>query len=165
MMSKEDDHLQGSYAEIFGLIDRMAKRLRSIERAVIQQTGLTPSQLAVIRHLSTIDTGLPKELAGVLQCAPATVTGIVDTMERNGLVARIPNPADRRSTLIKLLDEGRVKLEAAPELDELLGTCCGDLSIEDLRTLGAMLRRLESSLECGPARAHGERSAREGEKP
>jgi len=32
---------------------------------------------------------------------PSTLTGVLDRLERRGLVARRPNPADRRSTLIE----------------------------------------------------------------
>ena len=78
------------------------------------------------------------------------MTGIVDTMERHGLVQRIPNPDDRRSTLVKLLPKGRSKLEATPELEQLFGSCCGDLTKRELRSLGRLLRRLDAALSCEP---------------
>ncbi|MET0686094.1 MAG: MarR family transcriptional regulator [Solirubrobacteraceae bacterium] len=42
---------------------------------------------------------------------PSTLTGVLDRLERRGLVARRPNPADRRSTLIEPTEAGRPAVE------------------------------------------------------
>lgn len=48
-----------------------------------------------------------------LQVNPASVTNAVDRLEQQGLVERVPNPADGRGTLARLTDDGaRVAAEA-----------------------------------------------------
>ncbi|MEU2090176.1 MarR family winged helix-turn-helix transcriptional regulator [Nocardia beijingensis] len=46
------------------------------------------------------------ELAALLGCDKTNVTGMVDRLERRGLVVRAPDPADRRITRVALTDEG-----------------------------------------------------------
>ena len=41
---------------------------------------------------------------------------LVRDYERRGLLERIPNPADRRGSLVRLTEEGRVAIEAAVDL-------------------------------------------------
>jgi DNA-binding MarR family transcriptional regulator len=60
------------------------------------------------------------QLAAFLGLDKSSVTGLVDRAERRGLVARVPSPADRRSVLVTLTDEGRAlaaRVQAAFEAD------------------------------------------------
>ena len=52
------------------------------------------------------------ELAGLLEVSPRNVTGLVDHLERDGLVERVPDPADRRSIQARLTAVGLGKIEA-----------------------------------------------------
>lgn len=55
------------------------------------------------------------ELGSVAVVSRSRVSRVVDELTRAGLVLREPNPADKRSSLAVLTDEGRAKLrEAAP---------------------------------------------------
>jgi DNA-binding MarR family transcriptional regulator len=59
------------------------------------------------------DNGLPLgELAQALGVTPRNVTGLVDTLERDGLVRRVPDPADRRSVRAVATTEGLAWLDA-----------------------------------------------------
>jgi DNA-binding MarR family transcriptional regulator len=59
------------------------------------------------------DGGLPLgELAQALGVTPRNVTGLVDTLEREGLVRRVPDPADRRSVRAVATPEGLAWLDA-----------------------------------------------------
>ena len=53
------------------------------------------------------------ELARRSGLAPASVTGLIDRLERKGFVRRIPNPSDRRSVLVEV-DAERVFASMAP---------------------------------------------------
>jgi DNA-binding MarR family transcriptional regulator len=46
------------------------------------------------------------ELVAATGQRPSTLTGVLDRLERRGLIARAPNPADRRSIVIRLTPTG-----------------------------------------------------------
>jgi DNA-binding MarR family transcriptional regulator len=76
------------------------------------------------------------------------MTGIVDTLEKNGLVARQPNPVDRRSLLVTLTEKGKALEGTTPEVDRIFASCCVGLSAEEFHQLGVLLEKLHQSLDC-----------------
>jgi len=80
----------------FGLArDRLAAALR-------QASGLTPSELATLEHLEIAGPLTQRELAERLSLTSGGTTLLVDRLEKRGLVARRPHPADRRAVLVEL---------------------------------------------------------------
>jgi DNA-binding MarR family transcriptional regulator len=82
--------------------------LTSIDRA-LRPLGLTFARYEVLMLLSFTRRGeLPMTKIGTrLMVHPTGITKLVDRLERDGLVVRIPNPADRRGTLARLTPEGK----------------------------------------------------------
>lgn len=57
---------------------------------------------------------LPMRVMGErLQLHPTSVTNIVDRLEQDGLVKRVPHPTDRRTTLVEITADGRNRRERA----------------------------------------------------
>src|SRR5256885_4119912 len=52
------------------------------------------------------------DLAETLDVSPRTVTGLVDNLERDGLVKRVDDPGDRRTVHAELTDQGRERVKA-----------------------------------------------------
>jgi DNA-binding MarR family transcriptional regulator len=52
------------------------------------------------------------DLAEMLDVSPRTVTGLVDNLERDGLVKRVDDPNDRRSVYAEVTDLGRERVKA-----------------------------------------------------
>ena len=131
---------------VFQLIEQIEKKLNQIKRQTTHAAGLTPCQFAVLSALWERD-GIPfKELAAVNWCAPPTMTGIVDTLEKKGLVIRQPNPNDRRSLLVCLTDSGRVLQKTAQSMDAMFQNCCDALNASETKHLGKLLQKLDASL-------------------
>jgi len=134
-----------SLPETFELITSIAKRLANFESRTLRESGLTPTQFFVLTQLAEHEVSLAG-LASAAGCARATMTGIADTLERNGLAQRIPNPADRRGILVRLTDTGRSRL-ASPGLAEAFGSCCCDiLTAEEASELARLLTKLSGAL-------------------
>jgi DNA-binding MarR family transcriptional regulator len=77
-----------------------------------------------------------------LQVHPASVTNVVDRLERQGMVRRVPHPSDRRATLAEITDEGRRAAESATkDLNESVFTAPG-LGSDDVDLLVSVLRSL-----------------------
>ena len=139
--------LQGdvSMPELFDAINGLAKRLGQFESRTLRESGLTPPQFFVLTQLAEGERSLAS-LAEAAGCTRATMTGIADTLERNGLASREPHPTDRRSTLVRLTDSGRNRL-ANPGLAEAFGSCCCEmLDPEESRELARLLAKLSAAL-------------------
>jgi DNA-binding MarR family transcriptional regulator len=136
-----------SLSELFELIDQTAKNLRYIQRQTVGESGLTPPQYSVLHLLWERDERPFKEFAEFLLCSRATITGIIDTLERKGLVERKPNPEDRRSLLATLTDKGRALQQETPSLENIYNTCCNVLSPIEMQQLSFLLNKLNNSMD------------------
>ena len=56
-------------------------------------------------------TSTPSDLAEKAGVSRATMTGLIDGLERDGLVQRLTDASDRRKSTIKLTAEGQAKLD------------------------------------------------------
>ncbi|MET9261870.1 MarR family transcriptional regulator [Amycolatopsis sp. NPDC004079] len=68
--------------------------------AIAEQSGLSAVESKVTEYLARLGPLTPKELAGYAGLAPASVTALVDRLERKGIVNRMPHPDDRRKVLV-----------------------------------------------------------------
>ena len=132
--------------EVVQLIELADKRLKQIQRETIGEADLTPPQYFVLTLLWERDGRPFKELAAAANCSPATMTGIVDTLERKGLVAREPNPDDRRSLLVKLTEAGWSLKDSTPTLEGIFRGCCVGLEPDEIQQLSQLLKKLNESL-------------------
>jgi DNA-binding MarR family transcriptional regulator len=138
-----------SFGEVFALIGLTTKNLERIERLAVQEAGLTPSQYHVLNVLWEGEAMPLKDLAQASGCTRATMTGLIDVLERKGLVQRIPNPVDRRSLLASLTEEGKALQKETPSLQRLYAHCCVGLSPEQFQQLGELLKKLNESFVFG----------------
>jgi DNA-binding MarR family transcriptional regulator len=134
--------------DVFTLLDQVARRLREIQRLTVSEVDLTPPQYQTLRCLWEQDRQPFKDLAASNGCTRPTMTGIVDTLEKNGLVTRQPNPDDRRSLLVTLTQKGIALEGSTPDLDRIYAKCCVGLSAEEFQQLGSLLEKLDQSLDC-----------------
>ena len=128
--------------------------LRQWVTARVQAAGadldLSLRQYAAL-HAIRDDRCSPGELARLWQVTPAVITGIVDRLERRGLVRREPNPADRRRLRLTVTESG---LAASAEVERALtDDLTAQLALappEELDELGRaldLLRRTFAALE------------------
>ncbi len=132
--------------ETFDLIAMIAKRAERLVTRTVAEAGLTPAQYLVVANLPEKGGRPLGDLADVLRCSPSTVTGIVDTMEKKELVAREPNPDDRRSHLLVLTTKGRTLRKSTPGLDDFYKGCALGMSKADFERLRDLLLRLDACL-------------------
>jgi DNA-binding MarR family transcriptional regulator len=77
------------------------------------QFATTLPRFDVLAALDAADADLTMgALSARLMVTSGNVTGLVNGMEKDGLVLRRPHPADRRSTLISMTDAGRMLFAA-----------------------------------------------------
>ena len=73
----------------------------------VKHLNVTASQAMVLNFLGEEDRILATSLRQKLQITSATMTGILDRLEKLELIERQPHPDDRRALLVCLTDRGR----------------------------------------------------------
>ena len=91
------------YSAIFSHASRLRESGNRFILAELEKVGL-----------SDIAPSNMSELAKQVHRTKSTVTALVEKLERNGYVLRIPDPEDSRGVLVRLTDKGRA-LEPAFE--------------------------------------------------
>lgn len=83
----------------------------------------------------------------MLQLGAAYRDQAIDTMERDGLVRRVPDPADRRAKRLDITDMGRQVLEQTEPLRrEIVDLAFGTLTDEEAAQLDHILAKLEDAI-------------------
>jgi DNA-binding MarR family transcriptional regulator len=111
---------------------------------LLRPHGLTFPRYEALMLLSFTRTGaLPLGKIGErLQVHRTSVTNIIDKLEADGLVRRVPHAEDRRATLAEITEEGRATAKAATEVLNEECFCIAALAPRDLERLTAILRGL-----------------------
>jgi DNA-binding MarR family transcriptional regulator len=100
--------------EALGALRLAAKRIHDAMERFAEGHGLSESRLRVLTRLChRPNRQLPLgALAEGLEVTPRTMTDIIDVLERDGLVKRVPDPADRRSVQAVITEAGLDRINA-----------------------------------------------------
>jgi len=92
-------------------------------------------------------TSTPSVLAEKAGVTRATMTGLVDGLEREGLVSRVFDPHDRRSVSIRLTDLGQAKLDVVmPDYYSRLHDCMAGLDEQQRSQMQHMLESVNAGI-------------------
>lgn len=135
---------QATTEDLFQAFRRVMAAMRARFGAQLATSGLTFPQWLVLKTLARDGRRTVRELADVLQVTPANITGIVDRMERDGLVTRSKSAEDRRVVYVRLTERGHEKTVEVKGCGRavLAGLFEGwsERDVEELRRLLAQVR-------------------------
>jgi DNA-binding MarR family transcriptional regulator len=121
-------------------------RMRRAVEEGMSVSGLTLARTKVLAQLQR-SPARPGVLAGECGVAPRTITDAVDGLEREGLVTRHADPADRRATLVAVTTEGKAALAVAgARREELLRLVFGALDADDRAAMARLLSALDHAV-------------------
>lgn len=117
-------------------------------RYLVRQVGLTGPQLAILQELSrqgNISTG---ELAKAISLSQATVTGILERLEKKDLVERTRSDNDRRRVIVNVTENCIRLLENAPsQLQESFVNTFHELEEWEQSMILSSLQRIVSMMD------------------
>ncbi|HZQ37117.1 MAG TPA: MarR family transcriptional regulator [Dehalococcoidia bacterium] len=129
------------------VIGRLHRRMRHRLDHRLERYGLTGVQWTVLGHLGNEDGLSQAELQRRLAIEGATLTHIVQRLERDGFIRRSCDPEDRRRQRVWLSEKSRGLLpELAAIVAEHRAFVQRGLSADEVATLSSLLRRLEENL-------------------
>jgi DNA-binding MarR family transcriptional regulator len=118
------------------------------EFALAGLEGVRPAYLGVLMSLWREDGLNVAELGRRAGVEPSTMTGLLDRMERDRLVARSADPEDRRAQRIHLTEEGgQVRDRVLEVVDRTLNRVLRGVAEEDLVRAKEVLRRVLANTE------------------
>jgi MarR family transcriptional regulator for hemolysin len=121
--------------------------LRTQADAELSHLGVGAQSLATLLRLAEDDGLTQAELSRRQRVEAPTMCRMIDRLERDGLVERRADPADRRATRVTLSPEGReVAARGAAVVDALERRVFEGLDGDERRRLGELLGRVLDGL-------------------
>ncbi|MCX4741353.1 MarR family winged helix-turn-helix transcriptional regulator [Streptomyces antibioticus] len=139
--------VQGSSDVLIDELYETTHRLRQFVEARLRSGGASVARLRAMRMLARAEQPLRmRDLSELTGVAARTATSIVDSLERDGLVERLPHPTDRRAFLLRLTEEGLRCHREAEEVDRLaLAEATAALDADDRARLRGLLARIREA--------------------
>src|SRR3982751_4102500 len=147
---RERPELHETAIGVIGRISRLARELEQRLEPVYREHGLEPGWhdvLATLRRSGPPFQLRPTDLTNASMLTSSGTTKRLDKLEQAGLIARSPDPADRRGTIITLTGAGRELIDAltVAHLDNERAIL-GALGEADQQRLADLLRTLQLGL-------------------
>jgi DNA-binding MarR family transcriptional regulator len=123
-----------------------SRDIRRAYDAVLGELGLNLTQATLLAYVEEFGPITQSQLAERLGMGRAATGAVVDAMHARGLVARDPDPDDRRVWLVRLTDTGKDLVGAVNEADARVRTDLrAGLSRTDRQRLVQLLVKLQEN--------------------
>jgi DNA-binding MarR family transcriptional regulator len=99
--------------DLGALLARATRRLIEEEAPVLAAHDLSMWGYIVLSRLATAPAETQLSLAQEIGYDKSRLIGLLDELERDGLLARLPDPGDRRAKIVDLTATGRSRQAAA----------------------------------------------------
>lgn len=133
-------------------LDSVFNLVHSLKRFMHEQIEnidipLAPMQVRVMKILSRNKGCTAIDIANFLQRDKAQVTRMLKPLIEQQMIAKQPNPEDKRSQRLVLTDKGQAIIEQIKRLDiGMLETMCQGLSEQEIALFQAVSKQMTSNL-------------------
>jgi DNA-binding MarR family transcriptional regulator len=150
---RERPDLDPSAKEVTGRIVRLASLFQQAYSRTFEPLGLNDGDygvLAPLRRAGVPHQLTPTELAKHRMMTSGGMTAALDRLERKGLVERVPNPDDRRGSLVRLTAAGLGAIDEAMKQHVLTEQrLVSSLEEQEQAQLRLLLRKLLRAVDAG----------------
>ena len=123
-------------------VKNLAKAMEQRWSEHLSKYGVTRPQYEILTQLFRQDGLTQSEIAARCNKDAPTVTGMIDRMEREGLVSRSEHPTDRRAHIILLADKGKRLRDTVPVIRKAMNDqASSDMTEEEFEMLKNLLER------------------------
>ena len=102
------------YEELLIALRQVIRAIGLYSKKLSKETGLTSPQLLVLQAVAKHDDAMVKEVAETINLSSATITSILDRLEKRGLVTRTRSTTDKRKVGISLTVDGTEIIKDSP---------------------------------------------------
>jgi len=135
-------------ATIGYLVHEVARLLRRRFETFASEHGVTLTQWRALGHIYRQPSISQISLATAIDSDPMTVSGVLERLERRGLVERYPDPDDSRAKLARLTAEGENLVKSASRVGlELHALAIQGLSDDEQACLSRGLTHIRDNLQ------------------
>lgn len=120
------------------------KSMRKTIAEEASRVGLTPPQFRLLRTIAKNGAMSSNRISQEMLVTPPNVTGVVDRLEAKGLVNRIADPQDRRTTMIELTAEGKYLQETVSKAyNAFMKQVLSEFTVSEKTALRRLLTKLD----------------------
>jgi DNA-binding MarR family transcriptional regulator len=132
------------------LLWAVAHGLERISKRMSGEVGVTGPQRLVLRVVGLFPGMSAGDLAGVLRVHPSTLTGVLQRLVAQRLLARADDPADRRRAVLRLTSRGaRVNAARQGTVEEAIARALDGTTERDRLSTRRVLERIAAHLDPG----------------
>ncbi len=132
-----------TYAAAFNLFRVSTKLIQDLETTVHRPLGLSIAGFRVMFTVWVVGAMEPRQIAHLSGVTRAAVSGVLNTLERDGLIERTREQRDRRLITVRLTDDGvDVLRQAYQQQNRREQQQFADLTRRELRTFSATMSKL-----------------------
>jgi MarR family 2-MHQ and catechol resistance regulon transcriptional repressor len=137
--NKEEARALRTYVKLM----RAAESVTSRTHRHLSETGLTISQFAVLEALYQLGPQSQRDIGQKILRSSGNITMVIDNLEKNGLVRRKRNEADRRFFIVHLTDKGYNLINNIfPPHAAVIAKDLGILTVAEQDALGRLCKKL-----------------------
>lgn len=142
------EELAAAATTFAGAFERWASRKAAV-------AGASVPRLCLLNAVRCRGPQKMADLADALAVTPRNVTALVDGLESDGLVRRVPHSTDRRITLVELTGDSDRVVEQFGTYQASIARLFADMSADERQTLhrllGSLLIRMRADAACATA--------------
>ena len=112
-----------------------------LDQTLLERVGITTAQSGALFYLKNNDGCLLSQMGRGLRLDKSAITGLVDRLEKKGMIERRNDPVDRRAIRLYLTRAGRdAAVEALPVVKQLNRAIEKGFSREEIEVFSRVLR-------------------------
>ena len=133
-------------------LQRAGAKADALITGAARRHGLSHAALNALAVIEGAGGPVPAgQVSAEMHISTATMTSVLDTLERNGYIHRQPDPADRRRVLVDISPAAQALLDQVlPEVQQIVTATMSPLGDQALRVLLDALEAANAALDAAP---------------